>query len=191
MNINQFVKIKESIIKLRKDLGSRNTLLISYSLCALLVILILLFVYRPLALKLRVAEERYQGLQAQLLEQRKSVAGLKDINLEGRLMQQKEVSQFTDELSEKGKNFGLRFSSVTQGKRRKQTQENFEVLPIDFKIRTGYKNLSQFFAYVEEFPRTLSKVSSFSIRPNRENPAELDVELLINLYMQAEDAEKR
>ncbi|MBL7085437.1 MAG: type 4a pilus biogenesis protein PilO [Candidatus Omnitrophica bacterium] len=191
MNINQFVKIKESIINLRKDLGSRNTLLILYSLCALLTILILLFVYRPLALKLGAAEEKYQGLQAQLLEQRKSVAGLKDIKLEGRLMQQKEASRATDELTEKGKNFGLRFSSVTQREWRKQTQENFKALPVDFKIKSGYKNLGQFFAYIEEFPRTLSEVSTSSIRPNEENPAELDVELLINLYMQAEDAEKR
>ena len=190
MNKEQFIKIREKIIKLRGNLGTRQTQLILYGLCALLIIFVFIFAYRPLAVKLRDADIELESLKTQLLSQHNNIAALKKLNLRSRLMQKEEVSQAIDELTERGRTLGLKFVSITPGKLQKSAQGNFKKLPINFKIESEYKNLGQFLAYLEEFPRTIAEAKSLSILPKEEILPELNVELLVNLYMEAEDGKE-
>lgn len=182
-------KVRESIIKLKEDLGTRQTQLILYGFCALLIVFVLIFAYRPLMIKLRNADKELKSLATQLLNERNNIAALKKLDLKCRLMQQKEVSQALDELTEKGRNLGLKFISITPKDLQKEVGGNFKVLlPITFQIECAYQSLGQFLVYLEEFPRTITEVKSLSIRPREEILPKLNVEVMVNLYMEAEDA---
>ena len=190
MNKAQFTKIRESIIKLREDLGTRQTQLILYGFCALLIIFVLIFAYRPLMIKLHNADRELDSLEARLSSQRNNVAALRKLDLKVRLMQQKEVSQAIDELTEKGRTLGLKFISIAPKELQKSAYGDFKKLPINFKIESEYKSLGQFLAYLEEFPRSAAEVKTFSICPRKEILPDFNVELLLNLYMEAEDGKE-
>ena len=184
-------RIKERIIRLKENLGPRQAQLILYGFGALLVVISLIFAYRPLMIKLGDADRELKSLEAQLLSQRNQVAALKKLDLKGRLMQKEEVSQAIDELTERGRTLGLKFVSITPGELQKSAQGNFKKLPINFKIESEYQSLGQFLAYLEEFPLTIAEVKSLSIiRPGEETLSKLDAELLVNLYMEAEDGKE-
>ena len=189
MNKEQLTRIKERIIKIKASLGDRQTQFILYGSCALLIIFILTFTYRPLAVKLQHANRELNTLEAHLLSQRSDIAALKDLSLKGRLMRQKEASFALDEITRKGRALGLRFVSITPGKlQRHAPRGNFKVLPIAFQIEAAYKNLGQFLAYLEESFFSIAEVKSFSLRPREKNLPKLNVKVLVHLYMEAEDA---
>lgn len=190
MNKQQFLKIKDSIIKLKEGLGTRKTQFVLYGFSALLIIFILIFAYRPLMIKLRDADRELKSLEAQLLSQRSNIAALKNLSLKGRLMQQKEVSQAIDEMTEEGRTLGLKFASITPGELKKSAPDDFKKLPINFTIESEYQGLGQFLVYLEDSFDSIAEVESLSIRPREENSPKLNIELLVNLYMEAEDGEK-
>lgn len=190
MSNEQLLKIKESINKFKQDLSLRQRQLLFYGLYALLALLILLFAYRPLGGKLEDANRELNSLTSQLLSQRNNVTTLKGLKIEGKLMQQREVSLAIDELTEKGRALGLKFNSITPGKLEKSAQGDFKKLPINLKIEAGYASLGKFLAYVEEFPRTIAEVESLSIRSQEKALPNLDLDLVVNLYMEAEDGQE-
>jgi hypothetical protein len=51
-------------------------------------------------------------------------------------------------------------------------------------VKSEYRNLGEFLAYVEEFPRTIVDVESLSISPTGDDPTELSVGLVLDLYVE-------
>jgi len=64
------------------------------------------------------------------------------------------------------------------------TQADIQKLPISFTIESEYKNTGQFLTFIEEFSNSIVEVESLSIRPGKNNPPELNVELVLNLYVE-------
>ncbi|MBL7091808.1 MAG: type 4a pilus biogenesis protein PilO [Candidatus Omnitrophica bacterium] len=190
MNKEQFIKIRESIIKLREELGTRKILFILYSFCALLIVFILIVAYRPLALKLGNAQRKLDSLQTQLLAQRDNIAAFKKVDLKGRIMQQKELSQAIDEITGKGRTLGVKFISITPKELQKQAPGNFKALPTTFQMECDYKSLGQFLVYLEEFPRTTAEVKNLSVRPREKLLPKLNIEVLVDLYLEEKDAKE-
>ena len=188
MSKKQFIKIRESIIKLREELGTPQTQLVLYGFCVLLIVFVLIAAYRPLIIKLSNADRELKRFEAQLSTQRDSITTLKRLDLKYRLMQQKEVSQALDKITEKGRALGLKFISITPKELEKSANGNFKVLPIGFEIESTYQGLGQFLAYLEEFPHTTAEVKSLSVWSREKLLPKLNITVLVNLYMEAEDA---
>ena len=188
MKKDQFIKIKENIIELKGRLSERQIQSLVYGLCAFLVLLILIFVHRPMSIKLAGAEKELARLESQLDSQRSYISAIKKLKVKGSVMPQKETSYAIDEITEQGRGLELKFISIAPKELQKTDQSNLKVLPINFKIESEYKNLGQFLAYLEWFPRSTTKVQSFSIGSREEITSKLDSEVLINLYLEAEDA---
>ncbi len=91
-------------------------------------------------------------------------------------------------VTEKGRDLGLNFSSISPRELQETTQAGIRKLPISLTIESEYKNVGQFLAYVEGFPRSIAEVESLSIRPRENNPPKLSVEFLLNLYVEIENA---
>ncbi len=181
---------KGQLIKIRESLSQPQRQLIIIGSCALLFIIISIFVYRPLGIKIQDADRRLNTLTAQLASQRDKVSALKKLGLKRRLMQQKDVSLAIDEITKKGRVLDLKFISITPAKLQKSTQAGFKELPINFEIESGYQSLGKFLTYLEEFPLTIIQIKGLTIRPREETLPNLDVELLLNLYMEAEDGKE-
>jgi Tfp pilus assembly protein PilO len=88
------------------------------------------------------------------------------------------------ELTEKGRSLGLQFSSIAQQPLQEITQADIQKLPISFTIESEYKNTGQFLTFIEEFSNSIVEVESLSIHPRKNNPPELSVELVLNLYVE-------
>jgi len=181
-------QITNRTIRLIESLGPSKTLLILCACCALSGLIILIFAYRPLMTKLHDAANRLNEVETKLLNQRAAIAASENSDVKGQIMQQNEVPLAIAELTEKGRDLGLDFSSISPRELQETTQASIWKLPINFTIESEYKNVGQFLAYIEEFSRSIAEVESLSIGPRRKNLPKLSVELILNLYVEIENA---
>jgi len=159
-----------------------------YACCGLLGLIALIFLYRPLLIKLQEAAGRLRDVETELLNQRSAISSLPESNLGTKIMPRDEVPLTIADLTEKGRELGLDFGSISPGALVETTQAGIGKLPISFAIESEYKNVGQFLAYVEEYPRSVTEVTSLSIRAREETLSKLDVQLAINLCVEIENA---
>jgi len=184
MKTEKIAQVRNRTIRLIESLGPSKTLLILCACCVLSGLIILIFVYRPLMIKLRDAANRLYEVETKLLSQHAAIAALEKSDIKGQVMQRKEVPQAIGELTERARELGLNFSSISPDQLHQTSQASIRKLPISFTIESEYKNVGQFLTYVEEFPRSIVEVESLSIRPREDNLPKLSVELVLNLYVE-------
>ncbi len=184
MKTKDIAQGRNRLIRLIESLGPSRTLLILSGACVLSGLIILIFVYRPLMIKLHDAANRVHMVETKALNQRGAIAASKKSDVKGQMMQRNEVPLAIAELTEKGRDLGLNFTSISPKQLQETTQAGIRRLPIKFTIESEYKHIGQFLAYVEGFSRTIAEVESLSIRPRENNPLKLSVELALNLYVE-------
>jgi len=180
--------ITNKAIRSRESIGPFRKLHILYVCCAFSGLIILIFAYRPLMIKLHDAANRLREVETKLLNQRGAIAASERSDVKGEMMQQKEVPLAIAELTKKGRDLGLNFSSISPGQLHQTSQTSIQKLPISFTIESEYKNVGQFLAYVEGFSRSIVEVESLSIRPRENNLPKLNMELVLDLYVEIENA---
>ena len=183
MKTEEIAQVKSGVIRLTENLGPSKVLVLCVC-CALLVLIILLFAYWPLMSKLHNSANRLNEVQAKLLNQRSAIAALDNLDVKSRLIQQNDISLAIAELTEKGRSLGLQFSSIAQQSLQETTQAGIQKLSISFTIESEYENTGQFLTFIEEFSNSIVEVESLSIHPRKNNPPELSVELVLNLYVE-------
>ena len=188
MKTEENSQVKNGTIRLIESLEPSKALLILYACCVLSGLIILNFAYRPLMVKLRDAANRLHEVKTELLNQRSTIAALEDSNVKGEMTKLNEVPLTIAELTKKGRDLGLNFSSISPGKLQNTTQAGIRKLPISFTIESEYKNVGQFLAFVEGFSRSIAEVESLSMSLRENNPPKLNVELILNLYVEIENA---
>jgi len=181
-------KITNGTIRLEESLGPFRKLHILYACCAFSGLIILIFAYRPLMVKLHDAANRLHEVETKLLNQRGAITASEKSDVKGQMMRRNEVPLAIAELTEKGRDLGLDFSSISPRDLQETTQAGIRKLPISFTIESEYKNVGQFLTYVEGFSRSIAEVESLSIRPGENNLPKLSVELVLNLYLEIENA---
>ena len=184
MKTKEISQARNRTMRLIESLGPSKTLLILCACCVLSGLIILIFAYRPLMIKLHDAANRLHEVETKLLNQRGAIAALEKSDVKGEMMQRNEVPLAIAELTEKGRDLGLNFSSISPRQLQETTQAGIWKLPINFTIESEYKNVGQFLAYVEGFSRTIAEVESLSIRPRENKLPKLSVELVLNLYVE-------
>jgi len=181
-------RIIHKTIRLIESLGPSKTLLILCVCCVFFGLIILIFAYRPLMIKLHDAANRLHEVETKLLNQRGAIAASEKSDVKGEIMQRNEVPLAIAELTEKGRDLGLNFSSISPSQLQETIQASVRKLPINFTIESEYKNVGQFLAYVEGFSRSIVEIESLSIRPRESNLPKLSVELILNLYVEIANA---
>jgi len=188
MKTKEIAQVRNRTIRLIESLRPSKKLLILCACCALSGLVILIFAYRPLMIKLHDAAKRLREAETKLLNQRSAIAASEKSDVKGQMMQRNEVPLAIAELTEEARALGLNFSSISPGQLQETTQTGIRKLPISFTIESEYKNVGQFLAYVEGFSRSIAEVESLSIRPRKNNLPKLSVELVLNLYVEIENA---
>ncbi len=184
MKTKDIAQVRNRTIRLIESLGPSKTLLVLCVCCVLSGLIILIFVYRPLMNKLHNAANRLHEVETKVLNQRGAIAASKKSDVKDQMMQRNEVPLAIAELTERGRDHGLNFTSISPKQLQGTTQAGIRKLPISLTIESEYKNVGQFLAYVEEFSRTIAEVKSLSIRPRENNLSELSAELVLNLYVE-------
>jgi len=181
-------KITNKIVQLKERLGPFKKPPILYGCGVFICLIILIFAYKPLIIKLHNAANKLHEVEIELLNQRSTIAALEKSDVTGEIIQRNEVSLALAELTEKGRELGLDFSSISPSQPQETTQDGIGKLPISFTIESEYKNVGQFLAFVEGFPRSVAEVESLSMSLRENNPPKLNVELVLNLYVEIENA---
>ncbi len=184
MNTKEIAQVKNRTIRLIESLGPSKTLHVLYACCVLSGLIILIFAYRPLMIKLHNAANRLHEVETKVLNQRAAIAASENSEEKGQMMQRNEVPLAIAELTEKGRYLGLNFSSISPSQLQETTQAGIRKLPINFTIESEYKDIGRFLAYVEGFSRSIAEVESLSIRPQKKKLPKLSVELVLNLYVE-------
>jgi Tfp pilus assembly protein PilO len=182
------INIVSRIIKLKEILEPSKTLYILCVFCVLLGLIILLFAYQPLIVKLHDASNKLRELEIELLNQHSAIAVLDKPDVEGKIIQQNEIPSEITELTKKGRELGLDFNSISPRELQDTTQAGIWKLPIGLTIESEYKNFGQFLAFVEESSNSIVEVESLSIRPKDKNLLALSVDLVLCLYVEIENA---
>ncbi len=185
------MKIISEIIKLKESLGPSKVLQILFTCCMLSGLIILIFGYRPLMAQLQGATNRLHEVETELLDRRSAIVALDKMNVKGEIIQKNEVPLAIDELTEKGRELGLRFSSISPSDLQQTTQTGIWKLPISFMIESEYKNLGQFLDYIEGSFRGIAVAESLSIHPKEDDFSRLSVELVLNLYVERKNETKQ
>ena len=188
MKTKEDAQVRNTTIRLIERLGPSKTLLILCACCAFFGVIILIFVYRPLMIKLHDAANRLHEVETKLLNQRGAIAASEKSDVKGEIMQRNEVPLAIAELTGKGRDLGLNFSSISPSQLQETTQAGIRKLPISFTIESEYKNVGQFLTCVEGFSRSIVEVESLSIRPRENNLPKLGIELVLNLYVEIDNA---
>jgi Tfp pilus assembly protein PilO len=180
-------KITGGTIRLKKILEYFRKPHILYGSCVFFGLIILILAYWPLIIKLHQAAKSLWQLQSELLSQRSAIAVAEDLGTRGEIIPQNEVPQAIVEITEKGRELGLDFSSISPRALQQTAQPDIGKLPISFVIESEYKNLGQLLIYIEEHFHSVAEVESISIHPSKSSLPKLSVELVLNLYVETEN----
>jgi len=180
--------ITNRTVRSKESMGPFKKLHVLCACCAFSGLIILMFAHGPLMIKLRNAANRLRKVETELANQRSAIAASGNSDVKDQMMRQDEVPPAIAELTEKGRDLGLNFSSISPSQLQETTQAGIRKLPINFTIESEYKNAGQFLAYVEGFSRSIAEVESLSIRPRENNLPTLNVELVLDLYVEVENA---
>ncbi len=180
-------KNTDRTFRLKAILESYRKPHILYACCVLLGLIILIFAYWPLITRLHKAANSLGQLQSELLSQRAAIAAVRDLSAKCEIIEQNEVPTAIVELTEKGRGLGLNFSSISPRDLQQTAQPRIGKLPISFTIESEYKNLGQLLIYIEEFFHSIAEIDSISIHPGKDSLPRLNVELVLNLYVETED----
>jgi Tfp pilus assembly protein PilO len=181
------VEITNRMVRLKESLGPKKLRML-YTCCALASLIILLFAYCPLMSKLSNAASRLGKMQAKLINQQIAITALDDSNLKSQPIKQNDLSLAIAELTEKGRTLGLSFSSIVQQTLQQTLQADIQRLPINFMIESEYKNIGLFLAYIDDTFSGVTEVESLAIRPREENSSKLSLKIILNLYVEVENA---
>jgi Tfp pilus assembly protein PilO len=180
--------ITNRTVRSKESMGPFKKLHVLCACCAFSGLIVLMFAHGPLMIKLRNAANRLRKVEAELSNQRSAIAASGNSDVKDQMMRQDEVPPAIAELTEKGRDLGLNFSSISPSQLQETTQASIRKLPINFTIESEYKNVGQFLASVEGFSRSIAEVESLSIRPRENNLPTLNVELVLDLYVEVENA---
>ncbi len=103
MKTKDIAQVRNRPIRLIESLGPSKTLLILCACCVLSGLIILIFVYRPLMIKLHNTANRLHEVETKVLNQRGAIAASKKSDVKGQIMQRNEVPLAIAELTEKGR----------------------------------------------------------------------------------------
>lgn len=115
-----------------------------------------------------------EALKAQLAEMEMQFQGLL-----GQLPKDTEVASLIEDITEKGKDAGVAFSSIALQPER-ATDFYFE-LPIDVNVSGSYHDIGGFISGVAGMPRIVT-LHDFSIAPGGSNTGELKMKILAKTY---------
>jgi Tfp pilus assembly protein PilO len=179
------------IIRLKESLGFSKAPYVVLTCCVLLSLIVLIFAYQPLMAKLHNASNRLEGLETELLNQRSAIDALKRADVTGKIIRQSEIPLAMDELTEKARELGLQLSVISPSQLQQTTHAGIWKLPVSFTLKSKYENVGQFLDYIKGSSRIIAEPDSLSIHPQEDDLSKLDVELVLNLYVERKNETKQ
>lgn len=149
---------------------------------AIAAILAYVILYAPLMKDLKTRSSEYASESNRLND------ALADIRSAGKdadgivLMTEKDMPRMIEELTQYGKDLGVTFQSMKPGEVIKQADHHYSILPIDMEIEAKDKQCAAFLGLLDSLKKTLIRLRSFDISPDRTDRTRLNARIVVDLY---------
>lgn len=141
--------------------------------------------YRPLGIKLKKSSLEYKKVEAELIQARRSLASLKDIDVKRDFVTERGASLALDELTKEGKGEKVNFISITPS-RISEEGSFYKVSPIKMEIGASYQNLALFLGKLDDLKKSLVRVKELRVIPDPASPKQLKADMVVNMYFKNE-----
>jgi hypothetical protein len=155
-------------------------------------ILLVIFVYEPLAAKIRLASQDIERLDQELEIARTAVGsnGGWDFpqpgSKERHLLTSEEIPLAIDEITSAGRTLGINFVSIRPQDEQAAQNGSYPYLPIYMDVESEYQHLGQFLGRLMNLETGIVVVHSFQIQRIEEILPQVKATLEIGVYLQGE-----
>ena len=156
--------------------------------CGLLGLTAIASLYRPVLTKSHEAANKLSETETELSRQRAAISASQRLDRSSEILPRSDLPLVIADLTDKGRELGISFTSILPGDLRQTTQVDVGILPITCSVESEYKNIGEFLAYVEDYSRSIVEVEGFFINTNKKALPKLSADLVLNLYVDMEDA---
>jgi Tfp pilus assembly protein PilO len=126
-------------------------------------------------------------LNNEINDMRNLMDAVKKFELRNPLANEETVSVAIGELTQRGMEAGVEFSSINSGDVRVEKALNCKCLPLAIKLESDVKAISAFMGVLDNLEKSLVKVKSFNIRRKGDDPSRLETDLSVDMYFSGEE----
>lgn len=167
-------------------LDKKQAAIIIGAIFAAIVFILILFVYRPLAVKIRSRENALETIERKLVQTRGIIKAGGNLRREGRLIARKEISLSLDEITRTGRMLNINFLSINPREIEKLEGYAYRRLPIYMDLKSKYKDIGIFLGALEELRESIVTVRKFEIERNEKILPLLKSKLVLEMYLEGE-----
>lgn len=168
-------------------LDKRQAAIIIGAIFAGTVFVLILFVYRPLAVKIRLTESELETIEQKLVQTRGMIKAKGNSRRKGRLITRKEISLSLDEITRTGRMLNINFISINPREIERLDGYIYQRLPIYMDLKSKYKDIGIFLGALEELEESIVTVRKFEIETNKRTLPLLKSKLVLEMYLESED----
>lgn len=149
---------------------------------SIIIFLLIIFLYLPLAGTIRKKSLEWDSLKSQLNTAQINLQAIQKNGAGKKLIRQQEASGVLDTITQEGRNLCLNFKSINQ-KEIRNIENKYAILSVEMEIEGGYEELGRFFGVLEDIENSIVTIESFKIWRDEKILPKISVSLLLNLYL--------
>lgn len=161
--------------------------MITAGVAALIIAGVYLVLFRPMLHSLAMKSQAYRMIVSQVRDARAVIEATGKISEERDLLTERQVPVAIEELTKHGKAMKVKFQSIRPRELMKDPNSRFKVLPVDLSIEATDKQLVAFMGSLDDLHRDLITVTGFDVVPDKDDPSQLKMALMINMYFLPSD----
>jgi Tfp pilus assembly protein PilO len=169
-----------------KKLVKENPIVV-YSIAVALVVFVTYFIiFAPVLKKLGVKYAECRICESQLSDARSTIdyAANLDKSIGTRiLISEKEASAGIEELTRFGKSMGIDFSEIKPGDAKMGPDGSYKVMLVEINMEATGDQFLKFMGSVDELKRAIVRMSSFDVRPDKDDRSRLIINMVVEMYL--------
>ena len=127
-----------------------------------IVILIILFLYFPLAGKIAKKNKELAGLNTQLKSVSENLRAIQELKVNKRLIKEEDASLVIDTITKQCQSHSLELKSITR--KEKNIKDGYSLLPVYLEMEGEFKQVGLFLGFLREFEGALITIENLEIR---------------------------
>lgn len=154
-----------------------------YIATALMFLLVIVFLYLPLARRVVVKKTEFSRLSADLAGAKLAIESLHNLREDCRLIKDSEVPSIINSISKKGRELEVDIKSMDQMDPR-TVPGKCRALPIRIEAEARYDAIGKFMTELESLGECVITIDSFRVQKNERSKLTVDSSIVISIYLE-------
>lgn len=165
------------------ELTQERLIIVIASAIAVIILLIYFIFYAPLVKKLKVSYRECKSCETEVFATRNIIESVSKTQEGKTLITEDDISLAIDELTRHGKSMGINFISIKPKEIIGKIESKYKVLPIEIEIESKDEQFSEFLGSLDELRKSLIRIKSFDLTPNKEDRTRLNAKIIVDMYL--------